>query len=775
MGIAEELKKIEAKLTCPVCKNIFTEPKLTPCLHNICLGCLNEIGKKNPYSSHIDCPVCQAEIEKPALVGVNGFSTFASDVYLVCLLDLYSTNYKHNLEHCSGCEQNCEVFSFCFECGDFFCSKCTDEHAKSTNGSHLVIKNKDMIEKDVQAVIFRQMLACHHQRNRGACPVQFYCRHCSKCICQLCSSTAKEKHTKISLLRDELEDASKILEGEIKNVTKRAEEITEGKKLIEQRLIDLDKEIEKVKRQVHFGMEKIVNLLKQHEKEMFSHIDGVRDVKKENLESQLKTFDICLLQVKSSIDFTQDMLQRNVTAEVVTLKEHVNNRLQQLAQISVDSRPIESACVGYVPNHDVLRHIQTSVLGHIASSNTDVISSKADGEGLSDGAVGEEAVFTVTTCDLKGEACYSSIDSLGVRITSSDRTILAPTMRNNENGIYEISYLPYTPGKYKVEVQVGEKDIKGSPFEVNIRPPVLMPVKAFGSHAGGTGHFSHPHGITVSDAGEIAVTDTQKNCIHIFDSGGKKLLDIGKYGIDEGQLNYPAGIAFDKANKCILVADRDNHRIQIFNRKTGKFVKKFGIPGIGDGQFNKPTGVNVDKDGRIVVTDWQNHRVQVFSAEGKFLFNFGTGIPEKLKHPREAIFLSSQNIFVVSDTGNNVLKVFDEKGNFLRIIGKPGNKKGELYSPRGLVVDKENRLIVCDFDNHRLQFFNLQDGKALNSFGSKGINVGQFNNPLAVAVINKEEIIVTDWRNDRVQIFSMGPKWKMAYLCDAWATNVNNQ
>ena len=66
----------------------------------------------------------------------------------------------------------------------------------------------------------------------------------------------------------------------------------------------------------------------------------------------------------------------------------------------------------------------------------------------------------------------------------------------------------------------------------------------------------------------------------------------------------------DKAGH-LLVCDKENHRIQVFDL-SGKFVAKFGTKGSGMGEFNVPVSAAVFSDGKIVVTDFQNHRIQLF-------------------------------------------------------------------------------------------------------------------------------------------------------------------
>ena len=65
----------------------------------------------------------------------------------------------------------------------------------------------------------------------------------------------------------------------------------------------------------------------------------------------------------------------------------------------------------------------------------------------------------------------------------------------------------------------------------------------------------------------------------------------------------------DKAGH-LLVCDSGNYRIQVFEL-SGKFVAKFGTKGSGMGALNAPVSVAVLSDGKIVVSDFGNSRIQI--------------------------------------------------------------------------------------------------------------------------------------------------------------------
>ena len=61
----------------------------------------------------------------------------------------------------------------------------------------------------------------------------------------------------------------------------------------------------------------------------------------------------------------------------------------------------------------------------------------------------------------------------------------------------------------------------------------------------------------------------------------------------------------------IYVADSGNNRIQMFNSE-GVFQRGFGRWGQGEGEFKGLEGIAVNSKGQILVADRENHRVQIF-------------------------------------------------------------------------------------------------------------------------------------------------------------------
>ncbi|EDO36436.1 predicted protein, partial [Nematostella vectensis] len=679
-----------------------------------------------------------------------------------------------NLEELLTCRQCSNVFknpritpclhSFCAECLNeiarsrpyqayIACPTCKYEIRKPEGGLFNTLPPNFFLNRLHDIYVAKRR--SYSDSNCGNCHrkvlLNSFCFACDTFMCEECLTAHNHKHKIIDIHDAANDHKMKIIDGNIKLKSK-LKTVETGISNVEFKKMEVNEQIDYVKSDIKSRIESLVRTLKKHEEEMINELEKIRKDKQENLSFQLQMYETMHRQTMGAVVFTEDLLQRNMSEEILSIKNHMFERVNEILDTNVGVTPAENERVGYVANSEAYNGIQSVCLGHISTSLTEPIESTAEGEGLSDVSAGEEVYFTVTTRNAQGDVYYSEIDHVVVGVDSLMWGDVEASVKSLHNGHYEVKYIARVPGIYKIQVEIGGQHIKDSPFNVEVKQPVLTPVKSFSSHGMTKGKFLQPHGVAVSTIGQIVVSDSLKHHLQVFTPDGNLMFDFGGEGSDDGKFMHPMAIAFDKSEKCLYVADSDNNRIQVVDVKNGRFIRKFGCVGEGPGQFNGPCGVSVDGKGRVIVTDWNNNRVQVFSSEGKFLMKLGDTGEERIIQPRCALYHDDKEAFIVSDTGNNVIKVFDKNGKFSHVIGKPGSKRGELHGPRGLAIDKYQNIIVCDFENHRLQFFKF-DGTVLSSFGTNGKGIGQFAFPLSISVVGGERVIVSDWGNNRIQIF----------------------
>ena len=138
-------------------------------------------------------------------------------------------------------------------------------------------------------------------------------------------------------------------------------------------------------------------------------------------------------------------------------------------------------------------------------------------------------------------------------------------------------------------------------------------------------------------------------------------------------------------------------------------ISQFGSSGAGDGQFQFPCSVTCKSRGEIVVADSENHRIQVFDRNGKFMFKFGSNGSGsgQFDRPRSVTVDQRNNQIVVVDTKNHRIQIFDEKGTFLRVYGSNGKGEGQSNYPFG-VVDQQGNYVVTDTNKIAFRFSTLK-------------------------------------------------------------------
>ena len=176
--------------------------------------------------------------------------------------------------------------------------------------------------------------------------------------------------------------------------------------------------------------------------------------------------------------------------------------------------------------------------------------------------------------------------------------------------------------------------------------------------------------------------------------------------------------------------------------------------GSGPGQFVLPVAMAFDSQERLYITDEYNHRVAIYSSEGKFLEQWGEhgSEPGKLNGPA-GIAIDSQDNLYIADQHSHAISKFTSGGIFISRFGCEEDVMPEhsLYQPWGLCIDADDNVLVADWRHNAVKRFS-PDGKHLQTFG--GLSDPLLNRPSGVAVDSEGYTYVTDWGNERLQVLA---------------------
>ena len=198
----------------------------------------------------------------------------------------------------------------------------------------------------------------------------------------------------------------------------------------------------------------------------------------------------------------------------------------------------------------------------------------------------------------------------------------------------------------------------------------------------------------------------------------------------------------NKSNE-IFVSDMDNNRIVVFNEK-GEFIRAFG-----QNVLNCPNGLITDKTGRIFVSSRNNNKILLFTSNGEYVSTIHSG--KSLREPR-GISLDAEENLIVCDAGNGCVRFISPKGDIFNSVGE-----GCIKMPNNCVFYK-NKIFVSDREAHLIKVYN-SNGRFLYEFGRHGTGDGELNRPTGLAVDKTGHLLVCSLGNHRVQVFTLDGKF----------------
>lgn len=521
---------------------------------------------------------------------------------------------------------------------------------------------------------------------------------------------------------------------------------------VENMIDSVERKSQAVVNDVQATVKKHMVALEERERELLRRVEKIRQVKSKSLHMQLEHLKLSISKLKIAADSSEIALDRGM--DITDSRDNVMDTLQSIRSRRYMFQPYEEDLILFTPPDSALQTALNS-MGIISSSAFPPLCT-AIGEGLRRGIKGKVSMFTVIAKDHQGANRCIGGDNVHVVIDGPDGRQLTGEIYDRQNGNYTITYRPVSEGEHIVRVTIRGQPIMDSPFSLTVKSGrnynnIGQPYFQFGAEGEDGGQLCRPWGVCCDRDGNIIIADRSNNRIQVFDCKGNFLRKFGTAGSRNGQFDRPAGVCVDSQNR-VIVADKDNHRVQIF-KIDGTFILKFGERGSKNGQFTYPWDTACNSQEQILVSDTRNHRVQLFSAEGVFLNKYGFDGPlwKHFDSPRGVAFNHEGHI-VVTDFNNHRLLVIHQDFQTARFLGTEGGNNGQFLRPQGVAIDHEGNIIVADSRNHRIQIFQ-PNGNFLCKFGLYGSGIGQLDRPSGLCVTPEGMILIVDFGNNRIQAF----------------------
>lgn len=201
-------------------------------------------------------------------------------------------------------------------------------------------------------------------------------------------------------------------------------------------------------------------------------------------------------------------------------------------------------------------------------------------------------------------------------------------------------------------------------------------------------------------------------------------------GMGLGQVSQ---LALDSAGR-VFVFQRAEPPVLVFE-PSGEFRG-----GIAAGRIADAHGICIAPDDRVLLVDRDAHQILILTTAGELRGTLGErhqprpGAP--FNHPADVAVAPDGEIYVADGYGNAMVHRFAADGRHLHSFGRPGKGPGEFTTPHAVWVDRQDRVLVADRENDRVQLFD-REGRFLEDWRD-------FYHPMDIYEDGQGRIYVTD-------------------------------
>ena len=659
--LVENLKK---QVTCSICLDTYTDPKIISCFHTFCCKCLEEHATKTHRQGKFRCPECQAEINLPE---GNRF-------------DCLPTSFHHN----------------------------------SLVG---------LLETEDREALLKPPFCSQHKNER----LRYFCSSCEACICPVCFAEDHRGH-EFDVIEKAVQEDKKYIMLNVDTIKEKANLFREEIGKLEKTSEDVEMIIAIAKQDVSEAAQHVITKTRQQEKQLLESLEMTRKKRIERINSAKHELESLVKQMNQAVQFAENLVQRSSALDIIQTMTALKQKFEELRGVEVpkhhqttfakfNAASQQDLTLGFIQLYSQLANAAKSTLEGLDGTFQACVEAEftlcpktAEGEIYNQPDLKDQVELQIKPTKDVANVTVREREDGNLRLKFTPKVPGAYSVEVKING-EKLPTCPFTLAvKERQLVVVGEFDLKfnqGQEFKgpsgiaVNRQGDIAVAdyyghcvfvfnkegncLQQIGKEGTDPGQFKNPNGVSFLNNNEILIADQSNNRIqHINIQTGSVVKTFGKKGEGKGHFKNPLRICLDDTER-IVVSEFSNNRVQVMS-KEGEAL--FTIGDNGPEKLSTPYGC-VPYKNIFLVTERDNHVIKAFDASNTFLYKFGEkGNQDGQFDETCGMCLDGSNNLLVCDSNNNRVQQFSLDGRFT------GKTTVPLQGPSRIVTAPDGRILV---------------------------------------------------------------------------------
>ena len=296
--------------------------------------------------------------------------------------------------------------------------------------------------------------------------------------------------------------------------------------------------------------------LERREEDLISQLKQLTRQKLKNVDLHQDQLELVGTRLKSCCGYLQDSLRTGSHVEILSMAEPFLQHIQDVTSTFKPEClvPEEQADLEFYGNHKELTQT-CQQFGELVANPVCHAKCRAEGAGIHVAVVGETATATVYVIDQKGRKYCRPVEVSCELVSSDGSSQVRGEVKRVKDSQYEISYCPQHRGRHYLHIRVEDNHISGSPFPLSVISTTPSNIIT---------DVRNPLGLALNNDRELVIAEYTGHCLSIVSEDGKKRRTFGSKGSGPDQLMSPCGVALS-ATGDILVCEFKNDRIHVFS------------------------------------------------------------------------------------------------------------------------------------------------------------------------------------------------------------------
>ncbi|CAH1250618.1 TRIM56 [Branchiostoma lanceolatum] len=323
-------------LECTICLEPFKDPKILPCLHTFCEGCLKKFVAQDKVKNKFQCPTCRTETVLPK----GGVASFKSNFFVQSLSDTVQAHKtlvskEDDKVPCNVCEE--EVASRgCVPCEEFLCDECACAHhrAKRTR-SHEVIgvaELKEQLITKTGSLKSKSLPFCpKHEEEK----LKFYCETCKHPICRDCTVLQHKNH-QYGYLADAVGNVRAKIKNKLKTARHKIKKYGDKANAVATKQAELDTRCQKAEDDIDAAAEEEIKLfsglVKSKQTALKEKLAGIKAARSKQLSATADSVESTLGCLSSTVNVSQKVVEHGSDFDVMNVYSDATTRLESLLE-----------------------------------------------------------------------------------------------------------------------------------------------------------------------------------------------------------------------------------------------------------------------------------------------------------------------------------------------------------------------------------------------------------------------------------------------------------